>query len=173
MPSSSTPNAQTPAPDPRGRRAVLLAFVASVLGILAAAWLWPGSSHRSLATARLARTVAEEIAVCHSEESGSELIASDTGSLRDAMDELDFALVDARRLEGLGLRLVGGRYCTIQGNLAARLRLESASGKTVALIQTPLVEKLSKLPPRELQLGGLRIAFWQEEGLLLAMVREP
>ena len=161
------------ASDPRGRRALLGAFVASVLVILATAWFWPGSGHRSVATARLARAVAEEIALDHTEEPGIEFAGSDYESLRGSMDQLDFPLVNPRRLEGRGLRLVGARYCSIHGNPAAQLWLETASGESVTLYQTPLVETLEKLPPRELQVPGLWIDFWQEEGVLLAMVRKP
>lgn len=161
------------APDVRGRRAALAAFAASVLVILVTAWLWPGSDHRSAATARLAGAVAEEVALNHTKELGVEFAGSDYDTLRNTMDKLDFSLVAARKLEGRDLRLVGGRYCSIQGNLAAQLRLETPTGKTVTLYQTPLVEKLSKLPPRELQLRGLRIDFWQQDGVLLAMARTP
>lgn len=153
-----------------GGLVVLVAFVATVASILAVAWLWPRTDHRSVASGRLAVAVGEEIASGHEAELALDVLATDLGELGPAMDQLEFRLVEARRLEGRELRLVGGRCTSIQGHPAAQLRLLSPAGDIVTLVQTPLAADLAALPPRQLHLRGLRIDLWQEQGMLFAMV---
>ena len=71
------------------------------------------------------------------------------------------------------LRLLGARYGSIGGRLAAQLYLEDDDGEAVTLVQTALVAELEEIEWAELRAGGLRVDLWKEDGVFLAMARTP
>ena len=65
--------------------------------------------------------VLAEIAMNHNKRLDSEYIFNDFNQLKLAMQRLDFELLSP---VNLSLKLIGGRYCSIQGNLAAQLKVK-------------------------------------------------
>ena len=115
--------------------------------------------------------VAQEIAMNHNKGLDVEFSTEDYAELRRSMDKLDFALVEAQRLQGL--QLVGGRYCSIQGHLAAQLSLRDHDGNPLTLYQTLLAEDLEDLTGEEIKTQGLHIELWGEDGVFLGLARTP
>ncbi len=120
-----------------------------------------------------AEAIADEIAMNHNKRLDVELEATSYGELRRAMDRLDFSLVEPSRAGEHGLRLTGARYCSIRGQLAAQLRLETDDGEHVTLYQTALTGDLESLRRTRLRSGGLVIDLWQEDGVFLGMAQGP
>ena len=76
-------------------------------------------------------------------------------------------------------RLIGGRYCSIQGITAAQLRMQNEQGQYSTLFQTQDAEAFEMIP--DIHLGhdpivayskGYQVSMWREKGLLMVMV-EP
>ena len=67
---------------------------------------------------------------------------------------------------------MGARYCSIQGKLAAQLRLQDkASQKIYTLYQVSgnAYDLPSPHEVRTIDLDGIRVKIWQEKGVWLAL----
>jgi anti-sigma factor RsiW len=119
----------------------------------------------------LAAAIAAEIALNHSKNLAVEFPAKGYAELRDQMEELDFTLHPPSLPGARGLRVVGGRYCSIQGQLAAQIKLEDDAGRLVTLYETRFVRGFAGLSEGDLDLQGLRIRIWRDGDLLLGLAR--
>ncbi len=119
--------------------------------------------------ARVTRAVAAEILRHDARHEPLDVESGDVAVLRASMRRLDFALVEPRALEAKGWRLLGARYCSIRGRLAAQLRLRDASGTLVNLYQCPARERLRRVESGAVVVGGSRVVFWKEGSVLLGM----
>lgn len=114
---------------------------------------------------------AQEVALNHKKQLGVEFSGSDYGSLRAQMSKLDFVLAAPTRLQNAGLRLVGARYCSIQGHLAAQIKLHDDQGQEYTLYQTHLPSPAPTLAAGDYSVNSVRIQEWQEAGLFFALAR--
>lgn len=71
----------------------------------------------------LAELVLKEAALNHRSKFKFDVVASDVESLVKGMSRLDFS-VDLPATLASGFELIGGRYCTLGGHLAAHMRLK-------------------------------------------------
>lgn len=141
--------------------------IAAALALLAVIVSVP--AWRAVVVSDWTTRAALEVALNHRKHLAPEFEASDYDALRAAMDKLDFGLVAPQELPEPGLRVTGARYCSIQGNLAAQIKLRDPHGVEYTLYQTHL-EPDADLPPteREFVIDGVRIRQWQEGGVFLA-----
>ena len=102
----------------------------------------------------------------------SEIVSSSFVEVASKLNKLDFQLIRPERLKELGLELIGGRYCSIQGHIAAQLHLKDIkTGSRFTLYQVPH----SKDWPEEslnnfnAAIDGVEVSMWVEKGLLLAL----
>ena len=109
----------------------------------------------------------------HNKRLDVEFEAASYGELRRVMDRLDFSLIEPSRTGDVSSRLVGARYCSIRGQLAAQLLLETGDGRNVTLYQTALTHDLESLASTRLRSGRLTIELWQEDGVFLGMAQGP
>ena len=65
--------------------------------------------------------------------------------------------------------MLGGRYCSIQGRLAAQIKLEDEHGSVLTLFQTNFDERFDGLTEVQRELDGIRIRVWREGDLLFAL----
>lgn len=114
---------------------------------------------------------AQEVALNHKKQLGVEFSGSDYGSLRAQMSKLDFVLAAPTRLQNTGLRLVGARYCSIQGHLAAQIKLQDDQGREYTLYQTHLPSPAPTLSKDDYRINSVRIQEWQEAGIFFALAR--
>jgi hypothetical protein len=128
---------------------------------------FPGAGPRNVRD--LSQAIGREIALNHAKDLAPEFSATDYEGLRAAMEKLDFVLVEPARAEAGRLHVRGARYCSIQGRLAAQIRLEDDLGRHYTLYETSLDEALRGVPERELEISGARILLWQEAGLLFGL----
>lgn len=80
-----------------------------------------------VATLELSKLVLREAAINHRTKLQLDVRTSDVEVLQKSMGRLDFDLVLPEALTA-GHELLGGRYCTLAGKLAAHLRLEDEGG---------------------------------------------
>jgi len=117
----------------------------------------------------VAERVAQEVAMNHNKALTVEYPANSYGVLSKQMDKLDFTLRAPSEAVQQGLALVGGRYCSIQGQLAAQIKLSDSDGRIYTLYQTHSGEQLKSINAGQLQLDQVDIQLWQEKGLLFAL----
>ncbi len=133
-----------------------LSLLASLMvALLLIPLLWPADE-------TLLVRVAKEVALNHNKQLASDYLADSYQQLASVMDKLDFELRPSVRLQQAGYRVVGARYCSIQGEIAAQLKLLSAGGELVTLYQTRLTPALAALGEQRYTAGRLEVQTWQE-----------
>jgi len=123
-----------------------------------------GPDHRQW-TAR----AAQEIALNHKKQLREEFVATDFATLRRQMSKLDFPLVEPASLSALGLRVVGARYCSIQGHLAAQIKLTDVQGRRYTLYQTHIAADMAADVEWRSRIDGIDIRQWREADLFFGL----
>ncbi|MAG30112.1 MAG: hypothetical protein CL908_04360 [Deltaproteobacteria bacterium] len=117
----------------------------------------------------LAGSILREIALNHSKNQGIQFAANDYSGLRQQMDELDFSMRSPQRIGGGEFRILGGRYCSLQGRPAAQIKLEDEAGQVLTLYQTHFSDSFEGLFEQRRELGGIQIRIWREGDLLFGL----
>lgn len=113
-----------------------------------------------------------EVAMNHATRLQLEFHGESLASLDDNMQLLPFSLVLPDRLYE-GFDIIGSRYCSLSGNLAAHLKFrESESGKFVSLFVTFLADDLKRIQSEQAKLDGIDVELWQEGGLFYALAQQ-
>ena len=121
----------------------------------------------SLRETKLEMRVVNEIAMNHNKQLSVEFAESDLQLLQAKLDKLDFSILPADEFISNNYNLLGGRYCSIQGNLAAQLKLRNInSKKTETLYITDVNKGLKKIRPADTNHDGVQIKIWVKDGLL-------
>jgi hypothetical protein len=158
------------APRRRGSGWVRAAAAAVVLiGLLGATWLALGKGVRPAGDVSL--VVARQAAAGHNAEQDLELRAHDYAELRARMKSLDFAPVEPRMLREMSMRLVGARYTTLAGAMAAQIVYRDAAGVPCTLFEVRAVDRLASLSAGGYQVDGLEVSVWREKGLIMVLTR--
>ena len=114
--------------------------------------------------------IIKEVAMNHNKHLAVEFAANDLSSLQSQLDKLDFSIVPAQSFISNSYRLMGGRYCSIQGNLAAQLKVENTKKNRVeTLYITNLSGDLINLGSTNMSYNGANIKVWKDGGLLYAI----
>ena len=120
-------------------------------------------------TSELIQRIAQEVELNHSKQFKSDFLASNYSSLAASMDKLNFLLQAPKRLTQAGYQIVGARYCSIQGQIAAQIKLLDKEGKTHTLYTTKLNEQLTQINSISLQVDNLLIEQWHEGKLFYSL----
>lgn len=123
-----------------------------------------------LPTANVTQGVSKEILLNHNKGLALDFLTEDYADLRKRMPKLDFSLVNSKEMMAQNFKMIGGRYCSIQGEIAAQIRLKDDAGQVFTLYQTVLTDDLLKLNVGEQEQEGLKLKLWREAGLLFALV---
>ncbi len=113
--------------------------------------------------------VAQEVALNHNKQLASEFISDNYSKLAVTMDKLDFTITPPELLKDSGYKLLGARYCSIQGNIAAQIKLIDSKGESTTLYVTQLNEKLAALQNQSQLYEGLLISNWYEGDLFYSL----
>ena len=138
-----------------------IAAVAATL--LVAAWL----AHGYVIERDLGARVFAEIAMNHNKRLAVEVAASDFAAIGGALDRLDFA-ISVPGGPAAGLTLLGGRYCSIQGRLAAQLKLDD-NGFVRTLYIAELTPELAALGATTAVHDGVAITLWNDGSVLYGL----
>lgn len=117
----------------------------------------------------LEQRIAQEVAMNHNKALAVEYQADSYQVLAQQMDKLDFTLRAPDAAFKEGLTLIGGRYCSIQGELAAQIKMEDEAGQVYTIYQTRSNEALQSIGQNRLSFQQVEIRIWQEQGLLFAL----
>jgi len=121
--------------------------------------------------ARVTRAVAAEILDHDRGGKPVQFAESSVDALRRDMPRLDFRLTAPRRLENERLSLVGARYCTIRGGVAAQIRFRDDAGRIRNLYLCPARSRLRNVAEGEVEVDGARVVIWREGDLVFGMAR--
>lgn len=135
--------------------------------VLGGVWAWPGVSGGE----GLTRVVAQEIALNHIKALQVDHPAAVFSELASMSDKLGFVPVEPALLAERGLQLEGARYCSVQGCMAAQLRVVDADGGAYTLYQVRPDERLAKLGAATATVDGVDVELWIEAGLIMGLAR--
>ncbi|MGB2693394.1 MAG: hypothetical protein WBB48_01325 [Thermodesulfobacteriota bacterium] len=111
--------------------------------------------------------IVKEIAMNHNKELSVEFPTDDLPNLQAKLDKLDFPLDKAEGVISDKYILMGGRYCSIQGNLAAQLKIINEDTDSIeTLYVTGLNSELTNVKPTNVNTEGINIKIWKQDGLL-------
>ncbi|MEM1208210.1 MAG: hypothetical protein AAGI54_02990 [Planctomycetota bacterium] len=113
-----------------------------------------------------------EIALNHRKQLDCEWETNDVGVLRRTMDKLPFNLRLPDGPGWAGYQLVGGRYCSLDGELAAQLRITGPDGKPCTLYVLADVPGLDAIDTAGASLGDVRVETWRSRGLFDGLARD-
>lgn len=154
------------------------AIAASVL-LLAMVLQW--FSHMPIdKTQAIANAIANEVVTNHLHLKPMEVQANTVEEIRPYFTQLPIQLLNSRALKPDFGKLMGGRYCSIQGVTAAQLRLKTRAGKTNTYYQAeyqpdehgPLPDIDRNEKPLLIYAKGIGVYIWQEKGLIFAVTNE-
>ncbi len=121
--------------------------------------------------------IAEEVAHNHLKMKPLEVSGGSLNDVRVYFEKLDFALTHSSYVANNNLQLLGGRYCSIQGETAAQLHMrDEKTGATQIVYQAPYdKEMFAELPdlqegqmPVRRFVNGIAVDVWVEKGVLFA-----
>jgi len=139
---------------------------ACVLVLLTSLWMHESSNESE----RMQRTV-REVAMNHTTRLEPEYYGETLAMLDNSMQQLPFTLQLPESIDK-AYQLVGSRYCSLGGVLAAHVRLKSlGSGKPMSLFVTSNSAQLEDVRSQQTTLEGVDVEFWREGGLFYALAQ--
>ena len=149
-----------------------LRFVAAslVLAVIVGGLFWwsPWKQQTNLAS------LASEIAYHHNKQMVMEIESPSTSAVRTYLSKLDFPLIESERFPSTDWELVGGRYCSLKGHIAAQLRMRNKNtGKNVTFYQLLVPKEMADIEgTSEVFEQGVKVELWKERGLLLGTAQD-
>jgi hypothetical protein len=149
-----------------------LSAAAALLIILTAA-IWYGVRLKttSLRPSEIAGVIAQQAARGHNERQELEFRVTRCEQLRRQMKSLDFAPVEPEMMRKMNMRIVGARYTTIEGAMAAQIIYVDPKGVPCTLYEVRPTERLAPVTPNERDVDGVNVSMWREKGLLMVLAR--
>jgi anti-sigma factor RsiW len=151
---------------PRRRIILLMESAALVAALVIAIVVATQEEHRWA----VERAVCAEVVMNHRKHSPLEVISSDYSEVQFALSRLDFSIKPANPKILQTYRLMGGRYCSIQGVLAAQLRVRDVhSDKECTLYAIKDTGKLRDVAATIDKVDGVRVEIWRQDNMLFAL----
>lgn len=150
------------------------AIAASLVLSLALGMFWEfGVNHK----ADVSQLIAEEVSYNHLKMKPMEVSSTSLSDVRAYFNKLEFSLSRSRFVANNNLQLIGGRYCSIQGETAAQLRMQDkVTGNIQVVYQAPYNKELFRELPKLKEgqdpirhfVNGIGVDIWVEKGILFA-----
>lgn len=111
--------------------------------------------------------VMKEVAYNHNKNLSPEVLTEDLGTIQEALPKLDFTLVASNKLKKNNWKIVGARYCSIKGKIAAQIKLlNTQSDKTYTLYQASIDIDIADSSE---YIDGAHVKLWTEKGLVFSL----
>ena len=131
--------------------------------------LFVGYFGMDLFTYSPAETIAREVAKNHGKGYAPEIETSEIRQIQAQLDRLDFRLTTPAFIGFNQIKITGGRYCSIQGSLAAQLTMESTDGNPCSLYITAINADLSVVEAGVYEYGDYTVEIWRDRDLFFAL----
>jgi hypothetical protein len=115
--------------------------------------------------------VAVEVAGNHKKHLEPEVRAANFAAIQKALPRLDFSIAPTRPDLLAGLTVRGGRYCSVQGELAAQIAMNDSTGNPCTLYVAPLTDALARVKPGMTTADGVQIQLWRDAHRLYVLAR--
>ncbi len=129
--------------------------------------------HQNILASQRTEIVMREAALNHSTKLQMDAEAESLEELQVKLNELpfDIALPEGEKFPKLAV--LGGRYCTINGHLAAHLKLaDPETSKQYSLFLTPSAESLRSMKADVAELSGVDVKLWHENDVVYAFAMD-
>lgn len=156
------------APMPPRRRLWIGIAAAVVLALTAIVWT---TAHRVESPQKVATSIAHQAALGHNEKQELEFRVNNCAELRRQMKSLDFAIIEPQMVKEMNMRIVGARYATLGGEIAAQIRYVDAHGVPCTLYEARPAAQLARVEAGDHVVDGLRVSLWKENGLVMVLAR--
>lgn len=114
--------------------------------------------------------VAQEVELNHSKQLASDYSSDNYTQLAGLMSKLEFELKEPALIPVKGYQLIGARYCSIQGQIAAQLKLENLQGEKITLFATRVNDELATLHNKNQLRKGMLVRSWKEGSVFFSLV---
>jgi len=117
--------------------------------------------------------ISQEIAYNHNNQMQMEVFSDSIHYIQSHLNRLDFSLAEPAFLEGQNWKLVGGRYCSINGKIAAQLQIKNIETSDIyTFYQAKLPDPfLNIIQDKAILVDGVEVKMWQEDGLLMGLAQ--
>ncbi len=150
-----------------GRRRRTLGFAMAASILLAGLVVY---THHNIVASQRTEMVMKEAALNHLSKLKMDARAQSLADLQGQLGELPFEIKLPDSSFFVKLALLGGRYCTMNGNLAAHLKLsDPETMKEYSLFLTPSEEGLLSLKQNTERLSGVDVKLWSENNVVYAL----
>lgn len=113
--------------------------------------------------------ILKEVAYNHSKQMPPEVLSEDYTTINEALDRLDFKVVESPKLAA-NFQLVGARYCSVQGKIAAQLKLFNKQDQTYyTLYQFKAIDEVDNFQGTS---KNVSIKVWKENEIGFALARD-
>lgn len=110
-----------------------------------------------------------EAAMNHATKLNLEFVSEEITELDRDMNQLPFVVSMPGHLDEQ-FALLGARYCSMRGNLAAHLKLvDRGTDKHVSLFMTPMVDEFKRISAERHGVQGVDVQLWHESGMFYAL----
>ncbi len=154
----------------RSRRRIWIASAAA-LAIALTTLLWTAAHRVTQSPQQVAAAVARQAALGHNEKQALEFRAASCAELQRAMKSLDFTLVEPAMVKEMKMQIVGARYATLAGEMAAQILYIDQHGVPCTLYEARPADQLARVATGDHQVDGLHVSVWKEKGLVMVLAR--
>ncbi|NIV42139.1 MAG: hypothetical protein GWN50_07225 [Candidatus Dadabacteria bacterium] len=121
----------------------------------------------------LTKRVIKEIEMNHNKHLSVEMASTDYEQLSKMLAKLDFVLVQPDSEFTKKYELLGGRYCSIQGELAAQLKLKHKDNDTIStLYAAKLNPELNKIKLTDKSTESTNIKLWKSDKIFYGLAQD-
>jgi len=160
------------------KRVVSIANLAAACSILIALFITV-NLYNSKLNDDTPQRIAQEVLTNHLKLKNLDLETSSMTELRSYFDQLNFSPFYSKFLDNADFRLLGARYCTLQGVIALQFRFLTAEGEMVTYYQALYDnENFGKLPdvkegskPYVVNANGFAMSIWKEDGVVAVLAQ--
>ncbi len=154
------------------RRRYYPALAAAAVLLVAVIGSWLGSWHQYSLKNQQTTLTLREAAMNHATRLQVDVEAGSLSVLQKNLNKLPFNLVMPEGSLYERLSLIGGRYCTISGNLAAHLKFtDPGTTEQYSLFMTPVATNLKSVDDSAMQIVGVDVSLWQENDVVYALAK--
>jgi len=126
-------------------------------------------AHQNILSSHRTNMVLREAALNHTSKLKMDAETASLSELQQNLGELGFEIRLPESEFFKQLALMGGRYCTISGNLAAHIKLSNPETmEQFSLFLTPQVENLNAMKSSVINISGVDVELWQERDVVYA-----
>lgn len=147
------------------QKVVPLSAVASLLMIMIVGGLYFQNT-QALNTINI---ILQEASINHRSKLQLDFNSQELPVLAKVMNKLDFPLLLPESMRQQ-FKILGARYCTLNGKLAAHIKLDNGSGeKTVSLFMTQNRKNFSALADQSEDVNGVNVSTWTADGMFYVL----